>query len=137
MTKIQLFIYVNPGAAEVFINIKRKDGSYRRLSATIDTGAEVSLLPLTVLADVEYRPTERGKVIVQQAGIAKQEFEATEAYVTLFLEDQAGAKTDDFDAPFWFAGTEQVLIGFNGILDRAILHIDMRDTGSGWIELDP
>lgn len=135
MPRIQLQLYINPGAAEVFVNIKRKDGIYQRFTATVDTGAEVSLLPFIMLNDVEYRRTARGNITVDQAGIAKQSFEATEAFVTIFLEDQTGVQTGEFEVRVWFADTDEVLVGFDGILDRAVLHIDMpkRD---GWIEME-
>jgi hypothetical protein len=135
MSRIQLQLYVNPGAAEVFVNIRQKDGIYRRFTATVDTGAEVSLLPLVVLDDVEHRLTTRGKIIVDQAGIANQSVEADEALVTIFLEDQTGARTDEFEVRVWFADTDEVLVGFDGILDRAVLHIDMQKR-DGWIEMD-
>lgn len=44
MIRIQLRVYVSPGEAEVTFNVKLKDQSYERVTATIDTGAEVSLL---------------------------------------------------------------------------------------------
>ena len=73
---------------------------------------------------------------VEQAGIARQMFTVTEAFVQMFLEDPYGARTSVFEVRVGFADTDKVLIGCDGILDRAILHIDMRDTRSGWIEID-
>ena len=136
MARIQLRVYVHPGGAEVFINLKRKDANYERRVAVIDTGAEISLLPNELLEVVDFRPVERGVVIIDQAGIAKQAFTAREGSVTLFLEDQYGNRTEEFDARVWFADASVALIGFDDILERAILHIDMPNR-SGWINISP
>lgn len=125
MARIQLQIYLEPSELEVFINLKTKDGSQKRRAATVDTGAQVSLLPKELMDSVEYRLTERSKIIIGQAGIAKQSFEAVEAFVTLFLEDQFGGRTQAFEARVWFAETDVILLGFDSILDRAVLHVDM------------
>lgn len=135
MPRINLRLYVDPGRADVFVALHRTDNQLHRLAAIIDTGAEISLLPATLMAILEYRPTRRDVITVEQAGIARQAFEATEAYVTLYLEDETGARTGEFEAPVWFADTTVALIGFAGILDRAALHMDMR-TRQGWIEID-
>jgi hypothetical protein len=137
MPRLQLRIYVDPGSAEIFVHLKRKDRGYHTIAATIDTGAEVSLFPTNLLNAVEYRLIEHGIITVEQAGIAQQAFKATEAIVTLFLEDENGTITEDFEVQVWFADTKEVLVGFKNILDQAILHIDMRDTRSGWLEIDP
>ena len=135
MPRIQLRIYVDPGQAEVIFSVLRTDGSYERLSGVIDTGAEVSLLPNDLLNKVVYRPIGSGTIIIDQAGIARQSFEAMEAFVTGFLEDQTGAQSDQIEARVWFADTEITLIGFDGILDRAVLHIDMHKR-DGWIAME-
>lgn len=133
MPRLQLCIYIDPGSSEIFCNILCKDGSYERLTAIIDTGAEVSLFPDDLLDLVEY--DEQAKIIVQQAGISKQAFEATEGYVTITLEDQNGQITSPFKIPIWFTRTPKALIGFAGVLDRAVLHIDMPKR-EGWLEID-
>jgi hypothetical protein len=125
MPRIQLRVYTAPGQAEVFVNIKRKDGGYYTRAGVVDTGAQTSLLPEELTATLDYRLSERGSFMVEQAGIAQQAFKAVEAYVSLFLEDQTGARTEEFEARVWFARTRHVLIGFDGILDRAVLHLDM------------
>ncbi len=125
MTRIQLRVYRDPGQAEVFLNIKRKDNGYEKRASIVDTGAQVSLLPGLLMNILAYRLSERGSFTVEQAGIATQSFEAVEAYVTVFLEDMSGNRTDDFEARVWFAATREVLLGFDGILDRAVLHVDM------------
>ena len=136
MPKIQLRIYIDPGQAEVVLGIKDKQGFHERVTAIIDTGAAVSLFPNDLLDKVDFRPAERSAIIIDQAGIAGQSFAATEGFVTLFLEDQYGARTQEFAARVWFADTGQALVGFDGILDRAILHIDVR-TRTGWMDIDP
>jgi hypothetical protein len=136
MTRIQLRIYRNPGQAEVFLNIKRKDSGYEKRAAIVDTGAQVSLLPSLLMDVLAYRLSERGSFTIEQAGIATQAFEAIEAYVTVFLEDMSGNRTDDFEIRVWFAGTREVLLGFDGVLDHAVLHIDMPNL-IGYIELYP
>ncbi len=137
MPRLQLRVYVEPGGVEIFLNIKQKDGDYQRVAATVDTGAAVTLLPARLLHTTDYRVVGRGEIIVEQAGIARQAFAATEAIVEVFLEDENGMRTRYFETRVWFAETEVALVGFAGILDRAILHIDMRDTRSGWIEIEP
>jgi hypothetical protein len=137
MPRIQLRLYVDPGQAEVVFNVRRNDDTYERLVGVIDTGAAVSLLPNDLLDKVATRLAGSGTIIIDQAGIAGQSFEATEAYVTVFLEDQTGTRTAEFEVRVWFADTDEVLIGFEGILDQAILHINMRDAHNGWIEIDP
>jgi hypothetical protein len=128
-------MYRNPGAAEVFVNYRQQDGSFDRITAVVDTGAEVSLFPITLLPLLDHRFTGRGRFTVEQAGMARQSFEAVEALVTVFLEDQFGARTIPFQAPIWFAATEEALVGFAGILDRAVLHLDMPRL-NGYLELD-
>lgn len=135
MPRIQLQIYIEPGQAEVVFRVLRTDGSYEPLTGIIDTGAEISLLPNDLLDKVAYRPIGVGKIIIDQAGIARQAFEATEAYVTGFLEDRVGTQSGEIEVRVWFAETDITLIGFDGILDRAVLHIDMQKR-DGWIELD-
>lgn len=134
MARIQLRVYRDPGQAEVFLNIKRKDNGYEKRAAIVDTGAQVSLLPSLLMNVLVYRLSERGSFTIEQAGIATQSFEAIEAYVTVFLEDMSGTRTDDFEVRVWFAATREVLLGFDGILDHAVLHVDMLDL-AGYIEL--
>jgi hypothetical protein len=135
VTKLQFRMYQNPGAAELFITIPTRDGDLIRASATLDTGAEVTVLPDSIMESCEYRLSELGHVIVQQAGIAHQVFEITEAYVTLYLEDEFGNRTQNFEAPIWFTDTDEPLLGFKGILDEAIFCIDMRDL-SGYLDIN-
>ncbi len=134
MAQIQLRVYQDPGQAEVFLNLKRKDGGYDKRAAIVDTDAQVSLLPSLLMNVLDYRIGEWGSLVVEQAGIAEQAFEAKEAFVTVFLEDVLGNRSEVFEIRVWFAGTREVLLGFDGILDRAVLHLDMPNL-SGFLEL--
>lgn len=135
MTRIQLRLYRDPGQAEVFINIKRQDGGYDKRAAIIDTGAQMSLLPTLLMSVLAFRPSERGIFSIEQAGIAKQTFQAVEAYINAFLEDESGSRTEDFEIRVWFADASDVLLGFDGVLDRAVLHIDMLGL-TGYLEFE-
>jgi hypothetical protein len=135
MTRINLQIYVSPGQAEISFALKQTDETYERFTAVIDTGAEVSLFPIKFLEGTEYRLSEKGKVKIGQAGIAQQKFDATEAFVTIILEDADGNRTQPFEVLAWFAPTRLALVGFQDILDHAVLHIDMPQR-TGWLEID-
>lgn len=135
MTRIQLRLYRDSGQAEVFINIKRQDGGYDKRAAIIDTGAQMSLLPTLLMSVLAFRPSERGIFSIEQAGIAKQTFQAVEAYISAFLEDESGSRTEDFEIRVWFADASDVLLGFDGVLDRAVLHIDMLGL-TGYLEFE-
>lgn len=136
MTRIQLRIYTNPGQVEVFANLKQKDGYDYRLVAIVDTGAAVSLLPITLMNFIDHRITDSGVITLEQAGIAKQSFRATEAIVKIFLEDEIGARTPELEVHVWFANTHVTLIGFKDLLDRAVMHLDIPNQ-QGWIEINP
>lgn len=135
MLRIRLRLYSDPGEAQIFCSLLRTDGNEEKLSATIDTGAEISLFPHELLNDIVYRPTESPEISIGQAGIARQSFTAFEAYVMISLEDELGHVTPPFEIIAWFAKTNKKLIGFAGILDRSTLHIDMPQR-EGWIEID-
>ncbi|MEZ4668157.1 MAG: hypothetical protein R3E39_09590 [Anaerolineae bacterium] len=134
MPPIQLQIYSNPGGVDVYVNLRRKDGNHERIVAFIDTGAELSLLPAHFMSFIEYRLADKHDVVIDQAGIAQQSFRAIQAYIKLFLEDVTGNVTSEFEVPVWFANSDEILIGFEGLLDHAILHIDMPQR-TGWIDL--
>jgi hypothetical protein len=136
MPRLQLRVYVDPGEAEIFVNVRLRDGSYYRMVAVVDSGAEVSMLPAYLQQTALYDVVGDGDIVVEQAGIARHFFSATQATVRLFLEDEFGTETNEFEAHVWFSDTTVFLLGFKDILDRAILHIDMRDSRSGWIDID-
>lgn len=125
MTRVRLRIYRKPGRAEVFLHISRTDGGIIRLVALVDTGAEVTLLPQWILDFVPHAISGKGLFEVQQAGIARQVFSATEATIKIALEDEFGNRIPEFSATAWFADTEKALVGFQDGLDRAVLHLDM------------
>src|SRR3954469_15768448 len=135
MPRLKLRIYVSPSEAEIFCNLLRTDGNQETTAATIDTGASISLFPIELLDVLSYRVLQE-RITIEQAGVANQFFEAVEAVVTISLEDEVGNVTPPFEIPAWFADTNQPLIGFAGVLDRAVLHIDMLQK-SGWLEIDP
>jgi hypothetical protein len=115
--------------------MKRPDGSYKRSVAIVDTGAQVSLLPDDIMSDLDYRVIGTGIIEVEQAGIAKQTFKAVEAAIKLKFEDQFGNETADLEIPIWFADAKYPLIGFEGVLDRAVLHLDMAGAREGYLEI--
>lgn len=133
MTRLQLRLYTDPGEAQIFCNLLRQDGNEEKISATIDTGAAVSLFPQELLDDIVYRTADQPNIMIGQAGIAQQSFTAIEAYITISLEDELGHITPPFEIVAWFAKTSKKLIGFAGILDRSVLHIDMPQQ-TGWLD---
>lgn len=133
MARVQLRIYVDPGGVEVFCNFKRTDGSFELFTAMVDTGAQTSLFPISFLETANYRPTTQGTVTIDQAGLARQSFDAIEAYVTIMFEDTAGNYTTPVEVRAWFADTNQALIGFSDVLEHGILHIDMPKQNA-WLE---
>src|SRR5688572_5157663 len=136
MTRIQLRLYVNPGEAEITVAIKLPDNTYERITGKVDTGAEISLLPNDILKKLPPVADEEHQIFtVEQAGIAKQSFQAVERQITMLLEDQFGNETQPFEARVWFGETEIALIGFEDVLERAVLHIDMPQR-TGWLEID-
>jgi len=135
MPRIQLQINVDPGGVEIYVNLRRKEGGHERAIAFVDTGAETSLLPTHFMSFLDYRLAEVSEIVIDQAGVAEQVFIATRAYVRLFLEDASGESTSEFEVPVWFAQSDEMLIGFEGILDHTVLHIDMTQR-LGWIDID-
>jgi hypothetical protein len=134
MPRISLNIYTSPGQADVICQLKLKGEDYQRLTATVDTGAAVSLFPRLLLDSLDTDPPEQRAITIDQAGIANQSFQAVETTVTIILEDAHGNVTQPFKIRAWFGDTNEPLIGFAGILDRAILHIDMLQQ-TGWLEI--
>ncbi len=140
MPRINLRVYIDPGEVQIFCNLQRKDGQHETLTdetltAAIDTGAAISLFPKELLNIIAHRVSDKPDIVVDQAGIAGQSFQAVEAFVTISLEDEAGNITSPFEIRAWFTETNTRLIGFADILDRAILHVDMIQR-AGWLEID-
>lgn len=133
MSRINLNLYLEPGMVEVYVNFKDKSGDFDTESGIIDTGAEQSLFPLRFLENYEHTIIN-SNLVIDQAGIAKQGFKAVEAIVTVYFEDTQGNISPEMQIRAWFADTEEIIIGFQDVLDRATLHIDYRQSRSGWIE---
>lgn len=133
MTRIELSLQPNPITAYVTLNIRRRDASFERIVAIVDPGAEVTTLPARYMMSLDYQVGERGQVLVEQAGIAQQQFGVLEAQAEAFLEDNQQTATKPFQTKIWFANTELALLGVEQMLDRAVLHIDMPNL-SGYLE---
>ena len=59
-----------------------------------------------------------------------------EAYITVFLEDMSGNRTDNFEVRVWFAATREALLGFDGVMEHGVLHLNMPDL-TGYLDLRP
>lgn len=116
------------------MRIKRRDGDFEELTAIVDTGAAVSLLPISLLDVIQYDDANSTKVVIDQAGVAGQHFEAVETTITIYLEDMLGVRSEEFEIRAWFADSDNPLIGFGGMLERAVFHLDMPNL-SGYLEL--
>jgi hypothetical protein len=136
MPPLNLVLYTAPHQVDTFVNIKRSDGTYERITATIDTGADTCFFPQNLLSELDILMITSEQIIVEQAGVAGQEFRATEAVIRMFLEDYNGNRTEEFETIALFAETHISLIGFENVLDRATLHVDFHNNLEGWIELD-
>ena len=132
MSQVALKLNTNPGVVEAFVRFKAKEGHFIAWLAFIDTGAQVSLFPLSFLEKLEARIIDQDFEI-EQAGIAVQGFKAVEAEITLYFEDLQGNESHPMLVRAWFAHTSKYIIGFQDILDRATLHIDYRQSQTGWI----
>lgn len=134
MIRIALMISKNPSEAEVFVRfVKDKDIIYR-LPAIIDTGAQISLFPLELLELLSPTAFNQEEVIIEQAGIAGQEFKAIRTHVHLSFEDFDGNITYPMLVEAWFANTERWIIGMADIIERGVLHLDIPNL-SGYIDL--
>jgi hypothetical protein len=125
MTRIALRLYHDPGQIEVLINLQKKDGDYERTTCVLDTGLPVLFLPNSYTEIAAHRLSERGYIQAKQAGVAHQIFNVLEAYTTIYLEDLQGKMSQPFEVLTWFADIDKFLIGYSGILERGVLHLDM------------
>lgn len=135
MARIKLNVLLDPGAFEVHCLLRMPGEDFSRINAYIDTGAQTSLFPSHLLDEIEYTVISE-HVIIEQAGIAGQAFEGLEAQVDLMLQDALGNQTGWISIRAWFADTSEALIGFDGVLDRAVLHADLKNGRDAWIEID-
>jgi hypothetical protein len=131
MTRVDLRVYVNPGHAEVYLRFDLANGSTQRVTATVNTGSRGTLLPENFLNRIEYHDPRR--VWIEPEGLTAEAFEAIEADVFVRAEDEVGNQTAPFEIVIWFAGTYDFIAGFNGLLNAAILHLDMPNL-SGYLE---
>jgi hypothetical protein len=88
MTRLKLRVYRRPGHSEIFFRITFKNNDTVRMTAVIDTGAQISLLPESLLEEVNVRNPR--KVWVERAGIPEQGFEAIQGTIMLIVEDEQG-----------------------------------------------
>lgn len=135
MSRIHLRVYLQPGQIEVFCNILRVNGTYERVTTIIDTGAEISFFPIDLLPIVAHDVESREIISLEQAGMAQQQFDGVGCTITLFLEDIEGNQSIPLEVPAIFADTGTALLGFEGVLDRAVLHLDTPRL-SGYIEIE-
>jgi hypothetical protein len=102
----------------------------------VDTGAMISLLPLDLLDRLDFQLTQKEGIVIQQAGIAQQKLEAVEAMISIILEDTYGNRSPQLLLPVWFAKTNHLILGFEGVLDRCILYMDMLKTRTAWLSFE-
>lgn len=134
MARVSLNLYLQPSMIEVYVHFKTQDGGSKLEVGFIDTGATVSLFPLSFLDELEHTIINRN-IEIEQAGIAGNYFKAIEAEVNLYFEDSQGNTTPELTVRAWFANTSKIIIGFQDILDRATLYADFRQSRTGWIEV--
>ena len=135
MARVNLKLNLQPGVIESYIRFQAKAGHFEPKLGFIDTGAHVSLFPLSFLDEIEHRIIDENFEI-EQAGIARQVFKAVEAEVTLYFEDLQGNQSPHLKVRAWFADTTKVIIGFQDILDRATLHIDYRQSQAAGLSFE-
>src|SRR5689334_9550457 len=121
--RVQLRMITTPAHALVYLNIRLKAGGYERMSAVVDTGAEFSMLPEYLMEVVDYELTQRSVVEIVRAGV--QTFKAQEATVWLYVDDEGDNRSPEYECLVWFAAGREVLAGFGGLLNQAIVYLDM------------
>jgi hypothetical protein len=134
MARLNLVLINQPYEVQVFVRFKLRDGNFDTMVAVVDTGADICLFPRRWLETAEHTILDKD-IVLEQAGIAKQAFEAIEAEITLYCEDALGNESTPIKVRAWFADTTKVILGFRDVLDRAKLYIDYQETRTGWIDL--
>lgn len=134
MTRPGLILTTQPYEIQIFVRFKRTDGLFEPIIGIIDTGAEISLFPKTWLEVAEHKLFNH-EIVIEQAGIARQAFNAVEAEIALYCEDLQANQSQPMTVRAWFADTTKVIIGFNDILDHAKFYVDFQETRTGWVEL--
>jgi hypothetical protein len=115
MLRITLNLLTHPHEIEATIIIKSSGAFVYQSTGIIDTGVQRCLFPLSMLDLIDHEDVE--EVLLEQAGIAKQAFQAKEASIFLKLEDRHGNISPELHVRAWFAETDRILIGFQDILD--------------------
>lgn len=134
MTRVSLRVTQDPPQAEVMLRCLRFDGNWEFITAVVDTGAEVSLLPSQWRDIIAHDRAETIPMRVERGGRDDVVYDTLEAKVTAYIEDEQGNQSEPFLMTVWFAPTNATLLGMTGALDRAVLHLDM-PTLTGYIEL--
>lgn len=126
MTRLELRVRPNdPVEADILIRFRTTSGFIDWVAAIVDTGAEATVLPMSLMDRLPYRLSPRGRVAVEQAGIARQSFEVIGAYLSVYLEDFSETRTAEFETLVWFTETTRPLLGITQMLDHTVLHLDM------------
>jgi hypothetical protein len=133
MSRINLLLSIAPYEVEAYVRLKQTDGDSLLIMGYVDTGADKCLFPISFLETIEHKLLN-SNIEIQQAGIAKHNFKAVEAKITLYFEDLQGNVSHHMEARAWFAETEDILIGIQDVLEHATLFVDYRQTRTGWIE---
>lgn len=132
MARVSLNLYLQPSMIEIYVRFITQSGGTKLDVGFIDTGATVSLFPISFLDELEHTIINPN-IEIEQAGIAGNYFKAIEAEVKLYFEDSQGNTTPELTVRAWFADTSKIIIGFQDILDRATLYADFRQSRTGWI----
>ena len=102
--------------------------------AIIDTGAHISVLPLSIwrLLDLEIIGTSKLRGIIPKE---ECELEVSVGIIKCIMLDEDGNQTDEMETHFLLALTDEVpiLIGFKDLLDRFTIHCDYQRK-EAWLE---
>ena len=134
MTRVSLRITQSPPEAEVMIRFLRADGGWLYITANVDTGAEITFLPIDLLAILAYDTVNTAHLTVERAGVKKANYEVVETSILVQIEDEFGNVSQPFTMPIWFGQTSVRLFGMTNALERGALHLDMQAL-SGYIDI--
>lgn len=67
MPRLQLQIFQYPPVARIVMNIRRQDGEDYLLEAEVDTGAQVSLLPMRLMEIFDYRLIDETQITIDRS----------------------------------------------------------------------
>lgn len=123
MAIIRCRIVDQPPVIEIDLAFPMLQGNLFYTHGYIDTAAEISLFPNSLLSLVEY--TFVRQITVEQAGISAQGFSAVEAITTLNLQDVYTGEMVSVHGLAWFADTHTYIVGMKDILEHAIMYMDI------------